>query len=338
MPEWTTPELWLVWCRATSGSFSSTVTRRPGRRAARARAVASPTMPAPTTMTSVRSMGARIRPRAWGLAATASATGRPGSGTTPRGASPPAPRRDAPPGAAGDRGADRPNASAALARRAASARGPAGRLRRPPARPLAVGSAAGAWRARRAVGGSPDTKEELDEPEATLAAGTRRGAVGDRRGGAGHVQLPDQRRPGAPRPVALDDRGDAARPRERLRGPDHARRPHRRGRPRPGFLLGHQRGRPDLHVPPPPGRPVPRRPRGHLRGPRDEGRGRRVVVPPVPLRGHQRLAAPRVPHRPAGRRGVPGRRGRRRERHAGRRRLHDRADPEGAEPQVPDGP
>ena len=45
-----TPELRPVWCRAISGSFSSTVTACPRR--VSSYAVASPTMPAPATTTS----------------------------------------------------------------------------------------------------------------------------------------------------------------------------------------------------------------------------------------------------------------------------------------------
>src|SRR3954454_1684077 len=44
-----TPLLWPLWWAATSSSRSSTATRRPGRRASSSRAVARPTIPAPTT-------------------------------------------------------------------------------------------------------------------------------------------------------------------------------------------------------------------------------------------------------------------------------------------------
>ncbi len=49
MPEWITPELWPLWCRAGPVSFSSTVIRAAGSARCSARAVARPTMPPPTT-------------------------------------------------------------------------------------------------------------------------------------------------------------------------------------------------------------------------------------------------------------------------------------------------
>src|SRR5919202_4854195 len=49
MPACTTPLLWPLWWAATSASRSNTATRRPGRRERSSRAVARPTMPAPTT-------------------------------------------------------------------------------------------------------------------------------------------------------------------------------------------------------------------------------------------------------------------------------------------------
>src|SRR4051812_17624731 len=48
MPACTTPELWPVWWTATACSFSTTTTRVPGWRRTISRAVARPTMPAPT--------------------------------------------------------------------------------------------------------------------------------------------------------------------------------------------------------------------------------------------------------------------------------------------------
>src|SRR6266852_3623018 len=49
MPEWMTPLLWPVWWAAICGSFSSSSSRRRGWASVRASAVASPTMPPPTT-------------------------------------------------------------------------------------------------------------------------------------------------------------------------------------------------------------------------------------------------------------------------------------------------
>src|SRR5712671_1196300 len=49
MPEWMTPLLWPVWWAAICGSFSSRSSRRRGWASVRASAVASPTMPPPTT-------------------------------------------------------------------------------------------------------------------------------------------------------------------------------------------------------------------------------------------------------------------------------------------------
>src|SRR5260221_14764103 len=60
MPEWMTPELCPVWCRATRSSFSKSSTRVPGRREVISSAVARPTMPPPTIATSaLQSMPAR---------------------------------------------------------------------------------------------------------------------------------------------------------------------------------------------------------------------------------------------------------------------------------------
>src|SRR6476469_2521233 len=61
MPAWTTPELWPVWWAATRYSFSSTTTRVPGRRRTSSRAIASPTMPPPTTPTVSSPMGRNAR-------------------------------------------------------------------------------------------------------------------------------------------------------------------------------------------------------------------------------------------------------------------------------------
>src|SRR4051812_36369971 len=58
MPAWATPELRAVWCNAGAGSRSRTATRRPGRRRWSSRAVASPTIPAPTKTTSTSPGGA----------------------------------------------------------------------------------------------------------------------------------------------------------------------------------------------------------------------------------------------------------------------------------------
>src|SRR5688572_30802701 len=52
MPWWMTPLLCEVWCAPSRSSRSSTSTRRP--RSASARAVASPTIPPPTTAMSVK--------------------------------------------------------------------------------------------------------------------------------------------------------------------------------------------------------------------------------------------------------------------------------------------
>src|SRR5690349_18540121 len=52
-----TPLLWLVWCAPRRGSRSSTSTRRP--RIASSRAVARPTMPPPTTATSIEEIERR---------------------------------------------------------------------------------------------------------------------------------------------------------------------------------------------------------------------------------------------------------------------------------------
>jgi hypothetical protein len=52
MPEWMTPLLCPLWWAAIRRSFSTTATRRPGRRASSSRALARPTMPAPITTTS----------------------------------------------------------------------------------------------------------------------------------------------------------------------------------------------------------------------------------------------------------------------------------------------
>src|SRR5947209_17006605 len=49
MPECRTPELCPLWWAATWDSFSRTATRRPGNRRTNWYAVASPTMPPPTT-------------------------------------------------------------------------------------------------------------------------------------------------------------------------------------------------------------------------------------------------------------------------------------------------
>src|SRR5688500_2846911 len=48
MPAWMTPLLWPVWWNPTSSCFSSTATRRPGRRRSISRATARPMIPAPT--------------------------------------------------------------------------------------------------------------------------------------------------------------------------------------------------------------------------------------------------------------------------------------------------
>src|SRR3954471_2708559 len=48
MPAWTTPLLWPVWWKPTSGSFSSTATRRSGCLLMSSRAAARPRIPAPT--------------------------------------------------------------------------------------------------------------------------------------------------------------------------------------------------------------------------------------------------------------------------------------------------
>src|SRR5215472_229093 len=52
MPEWITPLLWPVWCAPMRASLSTSANRRPGRRRSNSRALASPTIPAPTTTTS----------------------------------------------------------------------------------------------------------------------------------------------------------------------------------------------------------------------------------------------------------------------------------------------
>src|SRR3954451_23399729 len=52
MPACRTPELCPVWWNPATGSRSSTVTVRSGRRASSSRATARPMMPAPTTTTS----------------------------------------------------------------------------------------------------------------------------------------------------------------------------------------------------------------------------------------------------------------------------------------------
>src|SRR5687768_11667077 len=62
MPACTTPELCPVWWAATRSSFSSTTTRLPGRRRVSSRAIASPTMPAPTTPITSSAMGVGISP------------------------------------------------------------------------------------------------------------------------------------------------------------------------------------------------------------------------------------------------------------------------------------
>src|SRR6476469_1978570 len=61
MPWWMTPLLWLVWCAPSRASRSSTSTRRP--RSASARAVASPTIPPPTTATSAKEVQRRANDR-----------------------------------------------------------------------------------------------------------------------------------------------------------------------------------------------------------------------------------------------------------------------------------
>ena len=55
-----TPELWPLWCRAISGSLSSTASRASGWRRSSSRAVARPMSPAPTTAMSY----------SWAMAAT----------------------------------------------------------------------------------------------------------------------------------------------------------------------------------------------------------------------------------------------------------------------------
>lgn len=69
MPEWITPLLWLLWCAAITGSFSITSSRSPGRAESRARAVLSPTIPAPITITSAPAldMAASLAPGRWPL-------------------------------------------------------------------------------------------------------------------------------------------------------------------------------------------------------------------------------------------------------------------------------
>src|SRR3954468_5387607 len=57
MPWWMTPLLWLVWCAPTLASRSSTSTLRP--RMASSRAVARPTIPPPTTATSIEEIERR---------------------------------------------------------------------------------------------------------------------------------------------------------------------------------------------------------------------------------------------------------------------------------------
>src|SRR5438067_1395674 len=61
MPEWRTPELCPVWWAATRPSFSRTATRLPGKRRVNWSAVASPTMPPPTTARSNGAMRSYLR-------------------------------------------------------------------------------------------------------------------------------------------------------------------------------------------------------------------------------------------------------------------------------------
>src|SRR3954468_4758074 len=56
MPEWRTLLFRPLWCRAIPGSLSRTTTSSDGSASSRARAVASPTIPAPMTATSARSI------------------------------------------------------------------------------------------------------------------------------------------------------------------------------------------------------------------------------------------------------------------------------------------
>src|SRR3990170_4979716 len=60
MPEWITPLLWPGWGGRTPGSFSSTQRYAFGLRSRIASAVASPTIPPPTTATSNESSTPRI--------------------------------------------------------------------------------------------------------------------------------------------------------------------------------------------------------------------------------------------------------------------------------------